>query len=143
MNESHPAFRGDILLNEAAMPAIGDLGLWPVKQDILLRRGAERYAAMERSPAPTPCPWASGSRGGALLASPEWGSHHGGHVVAHLPRAQASTAAGAGHFAFMAPSTLPLPSAAGDAANPNGFDRVAYLPVLEDQVAAFVAAQWR
>ena len=62
----------------------------------------------------------------------------------HLPRAEASTAAGAGHFAFMAQSTIPLPSAAGDAAaNPNGFDRVAYLPELEDQVAAFFAVQWR
>ena len=72
------------------------------------------------------------------------GKYHGGHVVAHLPRAEASTAAGAGHFAFMAQSTIPLPSAAGDAAaNPNGFDRVAYLPELEDQVAAFFAVQWR
>jgi hypothetical protein len=52
--------------------------------------------------------------------------------------------AGAGHFAFMAQPTFPLPSAAGDAAaNPPGFDRVAFLPTLESQVAEFFADQWR
>lgn len=72
------------------------------------------------------------------------GKYHGGHVVASLPGAKASTVAGAGHFAFMAQSTMPLPSAAGDAAaNPPGFDRLAYLPELENQVAAFFADQWR
>ncbi len=72
------------------------------------------------------------------------GKYHGGHVVAHLPRAQASTAAGAGHFAFMAQPSMPLPSDAGDAAsNPPGFDRVAYQPQLENQVAEFFAQQWR
>jgi predicted dienelactone hydrolase len=71
------------------------------------------------------------------------GKYHGGHVVANLPRAQASTAAGAGHFAFMAQPTFPLPSAAGDAAaNPAGFDRAAFLPELENQVAGFFAEQW-
>ncbi len=72
------------------------------------------------------------------------GKYHGGHVVANLPGAQARTAAGAGHFAFMAQATFPLPSAAGDAAaNPPGFDRVAYLSQLENQVAEFFAGQWR
>lgn len=72
------------------------------------------------------------------------GHHHGGHVLAHLRGAQASTVAGAGHFAFMAQSTMPLPSAAGDAAaNPEGFDRVAFLAELENQVAGFFAEQWR
>ena len=72
------------------------------------------------------------------------GKYHGAHVVANLPAAQASTAAGAGHFAFMAQSSIPLPSAAGDAAaNPPGFDRLAYLPELENQVAGFFAEQWR
>jgi len=72
------------------------------------------------------------------------GKYHSGHVVAHLPKAQASTAAGAGHFAFMAQPTFPLPSAAGDAAgNPAGFDRTAFLPTLENQVAEFFAQQWR
>ena len=72
------------------------------------------------------------------------GKYHGGHVVAYLPKAQASTAAGAGHFAFMAQSSMPLPSDAGDAAaNPPGFDRVAYQPQLENQVAEFFAQQWR
>ncbi len=72
------------------------------------------------------------------------GKYHGGHVIANLPGVQASTAAGAGHFAFMALSSIPLPSAAGDAAaDPPGFDRLAYLPQLEDQVAGFFAAQWR
>lgn len=72
------------------------------------------------------------------------GKYHGGHVVAHLPKAQASTAAGAGHFAFMAQPSMPLPSDAGDAAaNPPGFDRVAYQPELENQVAEFFAQQWR
>ncbi len=71
------------------------------------------------------------------------GKYHGGHVVASLPRAQASTVAGAGHFAFMAQPTFPLPSAAGDAAaNPAGFDRVAFLPELENRVAGFFAEQW-
>lgn len=71
------------------------------------------------------------------------GKYHGGYVVASLPRAQASTVAGAGHFAFMAQPTFPLPSAAGDAsANPPGFDRVAFLPNLENQVAEFFADQW-
>jgi predicted dienelactone hydrolase len=72
------------------------------------------------------------------------GKYHGGHVVASLPSVQASTVAGAGHFAFMAQPTFPLPSAAGDAAaNPPGFDRVAFLPRLENEVAAFFAEQWR
>ena len=72
------------------------------------------------------------------------GKYHGGHVVASLPRAQASTVAGAGHFAFMAQATFPLPSAAGDAAaNPPGFDRMAFLPELDNQVAGFFAEQWR
>jgi predicted dienelactone hydrolase len=72
------------------------------------------------------------------------GKYHGAHVVANLPKARASSAAGAGHFAFMAQSTIPLPSAAGDAAaNPPGFDRVAFLPELDNQVAGFFADQWR
>lgn len=72
------------------------------------------------------------------------GQYHGGYVIASLPRAQASTVAGAGHFAFMAQSSIPLPSVAGDAAaNPPGFDRVAYLPELEAQVAEFFADQLR
>ena len=72
------------------------------------------------------------------------GKYHGSHVVANLPSAQASTATGAGHFAFMAQSSIPLPSAAGDAAaNPPGFDRMAYLSELENQIASVFAAQWR
>jgi predicted dienelactone hydrolase len=72
------------------------------------------------------------------------GKYHGGYVVANLPRAQASSVAGAGHFAFMSQSSMPLPSVAGDAAaNPPGFDRVAYLPQLESQVAEFFADQMR
>jgi predicted dienelactone hydrolase len=72
------------------------------------------------------------------------GKYHGGYVADSLPRAQVSTVAGAGHFAFMAQPTFPLPSAAGDAsANPPGFDRVAFLPKLENQVAEFFADQWR
>ena len=72
------------------------------------------------------------------------GKYHGGYVVANMPRAQASSVAGAGHFAFMAQSSIPLPSAAGDAAaNPPGFDRLAFLPELENQVAEFFAEQWR
>jgi hypothetical protein len=66
------------------------------------------------------------------------------HVVANLPAVQASTATAAGHFAFMAQAAFPLPSAAGDAAaNPPGFDRLAFLPELENQVAGFFAEQWR
>lgn len=72
------------------------------------------------------------------------GKYHGAYVVANLPKAQSSTAAGAGHFAFMAQSSIPLPSAAGDAAaNPPGFDRLAFMPELENQVAGFFADQWR
>jgi predicted dienelactone hydrolase len=72
------------------------------------------------------------------------GKYHGGYVVANMPKAKSSTVAGAGHFAFMAQSTIPLPSAAGDAAgNPPGFDRVAFLPQLENEVAGFFADQWR
>lgn len=72
------------------------------------------------------------------------GKYHGGHVAANLPRAQASTAAGAGHFAFMAQPSMSMPSDSGDAAaNPPGFDRVAYQPELENQVAEFFAEQWR
>lgn len=70
--------------------------------------------------------------------------YHGDHVVTNLPDAKASTVSGAGHFAFMAQPTFALPSAAGDAsANPPGFDRNAFLPGLESQVAAFFAEQWR
>lgn len=72
------------------------------------------------------------------------GKYHGQYVVANMPRAQASTVAGAGHFAFMAQPTFPLPSPAGDAsANPAGFDRVVFMPSLEGQVAGFFADQWR
>ncbi len=72
------------------------------------------------------------------------GKYHGGHVVANLPRAQATTAGGAGHFAFMAQSIIALPSAAGDAAaNPPGFDRAVYLLEMEQQIAGFFAAQWQ
>ena len=72
------------------------------------------------------------------------GKYHGGYVAAQLPSAQATIAAGAGHFAFMAQPGFPMPSASGDAAaNPPGFDRQAFLPVLGDQVASFFAAQWR
>ena len=71
------------------------------------------------------------------------GKYHGGYVAASLRRARASTAAGAGHFAFMAQPTFPLPSAAGDAAaNPPGFDRLTFLTELENQVAGFFADQW-
>lgn len=70
--------------------------------------------------------------------------YHGAYVVARLPNARAGTVASAGHFAFMAQSTIPLPSAAGDAAaNPPGFDRRASLAELNQQVAAFFAEQWR
>lgn len=76
----------------------------------------------------------------AVLSTP----YHGGHVLAHLPGARGRTVAGAGHFAFMAQSTMPLPSAAGDAAaNPPGFDRPAFLAELDEEVAGFFAAQWR
>ena len=72
------------------------------------------------------------------------GKYHGGYVAANLPKAQVSTVGGAGHFAFMAQPTFPLPSAAGDAAaNPPGFDRGAFLPALESQVTEFFADQWR
>lgn len=72
------------------------------------------------------------------------GKYHGGYVVANLPATKATTVPGAGHFAFMAQATFALPSAAGDASsNPPGFDRVAFLPDLENQVAEFFAEQWR
>jgi len=72
------------------------------------------------------------------------GKYHGARVVAALPQAQAGIVPGAGHFAFMAQPVSALPSAAGDAAaNPPGFDRLAYLSALEDQVSQFFAAQLR
>ena len=72
------------------------------------------------------------------------GKYHGAQVATNLPGAQTTTVASAGHFAFMAQSTMPMPSAAGDAAaNPPGFDRKAYLPELERQVSSFFAAQLR
>lgn len=72
------------------------------------------------------------------------GVYHGGLVAAHLPGVQARTVPGAGHFAFMAQSTMPLPSAAGDAAsNPEGFDRAAFLLELENEVAGFFGQLWR
>jgi predicted dienelactone hydrolase len=71
------------------------------------------------------------------------GKHHGAQVVAHLPKARSSVVAGAGHFAFMAQSGIPLPSAAGDAAsNPPGFDRGEFLPQLEEQVLGFFGELW-
>ena len=70
--------------------------------------------------------------------------YHADHVAASLPGVQINTVPGAGHFAFMSQSTIPLPSAAGDAAaNPPGFDRVAYLSEMEEQVARFFSDQWR
>ena len=72
------------------------------------------------------------------------GKYHGGYVAANLPAAQASTVPGAGHFAFMAQSVWPLASEAGDAAaNPEGFDRVAYHATLENEVAEFLDRQLR
>ncbi|MBT9455537.1 MAG: hypothetical protein IV097_02845 [Burkholderiaceae bacterium] len=72
------------------------------------------------------------------------GKYHGSYVAANLPRVQSTTVPRAGHFAFMAQSAIPLPSAAGDAAsNPPGFDRMAFLPEMENQVARFFAEQWR
>ena len=72
------------------------------------------------------------------------GKYHGQHVAAHLPGVDASTVPGAGHFAFMAQAAWPLVSDAGDAAaNPEGFDRVAYHATLENQVAEFLGRQWR
>ena len=76
----------------------------------------------------------------AVLAS----KYHGAYVAANLPAAQASTVPGAGHFAFMAQSVWPLASEAGDAAaNPEGFDRVAYHATLENEVAEFLDRQLR
>lgn len=72
------------------------------------------------------------------------GKYHGGYVAANLLAAQASTVPGAGHFAFMAQSVWPLASEAGDAAaNPEGFDRVAYHATLENEVAEFLDRQLR
>ena len=72
------------------------------------------------------------------------GKYHGGYVAANLHAAQASTVPGAGHFAFMAQSVWPLASEAGDAAaNPEGFDRVAYHATLENEVAEFLDRQLR
>ncbi|SDD81643.1 Predicted dienelactone hydrolase [Cupriavidus sp. YR651] len=71
------------------------------------------------------------------------GQYHGGYVANNLSEAQTSTVPAAGHFAFMAQPTFSLPSAAGDASvNPPGFDRVAFLRTLEDQVVDFFAQQW-
>ncbi|RYF77635.1 MAG: hypothetical protein EOO29_21100 [Comamonadaceae bacterium] len=70
------------------------------------------------------------------------GKYHGGVVAAYLPSAQAATVPGAGHFAFMAQPSQSLPSDAGDAAaNPAGFDRVAYHAALEQQVGQFFTQQ--
>lgn len=72
------------------------------------------------------------------------GKYHGGYVAANLLAAQAGTVPGAGHFAFMAQSVWPLASEAGDAAaNPEGFDRVAYHATLENEVAEFLDRQLR
>ncbi len=72
------------------------------------------------------------------------GKYHGGYVAANLPAARASTVPGAGHFAFMAQSVWPLASEAGDAAaNPEGFDRLAYHATLENEVAEFLERQLR
>jgi predicted dienelactone hydrolase len=70
--------------------------------------------------------------------------YHGGWVAAHLTNAQSSTVPGAGHFAFMAQPAQSLPSDAGDAAaNPSGFDRVAFHALLEEQVLKFFGQQLR
>ena len=72
------------------------------------------------------------------------GKYHGAYVAANLLAAQSSTVPGAGHFAFMAQSVWPLASEAGDAAaNPEGFDRVAYHATLENEVAEFLDRQLR
>lgn len=72
------------------------------------------------------------------------GRHHGGHAARHIPGAQLSTVAGAGHFAFM---SRPLQSIAADAGDPShdpaGFDRAAFLERLGDELVAWFDGQLR
>jgi len=64
--------------------------------------------------------------------------YHGDWLRARLPQAEFEQVPRAGHFAFMAPSLVPLVSDAGDpGADPPGFDRETYLLRLEHQVVTF------
>jgi predicted dienelactone hydrolase len=63
---------------------------------------------------------------------------HAEWVAKHLPAANLHRVPNAWHFAFMDAPSMPLPSPDGDvAANPPGFDRVAFLKQLGIDITAF------
>lgn len=64
--------------------------------------------------------------------------YHGDWLARQVPRAEAVSVPGAGHFAFMARPSRSIPSDAGDpASDPTGFDREAFQTGLADEVVAF------
>lgn len=64
--------------------------------------------------------------------------YHGDWLARQVPKAEAVSVPGAGHFAFMAKPSRSIPSDAGDpASDPAGFDREAFQQGLAEDVVAF------
>ena len=69
---------------------------------------------------------------------------HTDWVASKLPGADIRRVPNAGHFAFMDKPKWPLPTADGDVgADPEGFDRAAFLWQLAEQLPAFFDQAWR
>lgn len=63
---------------------------------------------------------------------------HAARIAKLVPGAEWHSVANAWHFAFMDPPRAPIPTPDGDAASdPPGFDRLAFLAGLKDEVATF------
>ena len=70
-------------------------------------------------------------------------AYHAEPLAARIAGVSMRPVAGAGHFAFMDTPSMAIPSPDGDiGANPPGFDRAAFLPVLADQIGAFLDASF-
>ncbi len=68
---------------------------------------------------------------------------HAGWVTAQAPQIERVVLPGAWHFVFMDTPNRPLPTPDGDVgANPEGFDRTAFLAELGPALAAFFDGSW-
>jgi predicted dienelactone hydrolase len=70
-------------------------------------------------------------------------AYHADPLAARIRGVSMRPVAGAGPFAFMDTPSMAIPSPDGDiGANPPGFDRAAFLPVLADQIGTFLDASF-